>query len=99
MKCTRCHVDVSPAGVPVDQPGIPVNLTPLTTTTRERFEKAHAQSTCKSCHQAFEPFGFALESFDEMGRYRATENGIAINAAASAGPELKAADRKSAPAV
>jgi hypothetical protein len=52
-------------------------------TTRERFEKAHAQPACSSCHVAFEPFGFAFEHFDEAGRYRAKEGAYDINAAAT----------------
>jgi hypothetical protein len=35
-------------------------------------------------HQAFEPFGYAFEFFDETGRYRAEQNGFAIDAAATA---------------
>jgi hypothetical protein len=50
-------------------------------TTRERFEKLHVSSAfCKSCHGQFDPIGFGFEHFDEVGRYRATENGIAIDA-------------------
>jgi Protein of unknown function (DUF1588)/Protein of unknown function (DUF1592)/Protein of unknown function (DUF1595)/Protein of unknown function (DUF1587) len=53
-------------------------------TTRQRFESVHAQPGCSTCHQAFEPFGYAFEHFDETGRYRAKENGFDINAAATA---------------
>jgi len=56
---------------------------PPANTTRERFENAHAKAACKSCHQFFEPFGYAFEFFDETGRYRANEKTFAINAAAS----------------
>jgi hypothetical protein len=67
-----------PNGVP------PIDQAMTATTTRERFEKSHAQAPCKGCHQQFEPFGFGLESFDETGRYRATEKTFPINAAATA---------------
>jgi hypothetical protein len=53
-------------------------------TTRERFEKSHAQPGCSNCHQEFEPFGYAFEHFDETGRYRAKEGTFDINAAATA---------------
>lgn len=49
-------------------------------TTRERYEKQHiADPSCSSCHQNFDPSGFALEHFDEGGRYRVDEDGLAIN--------------------
>lgn len=69
---------------PKPPPIVPkIEDSPPANTTRERFENAHAQSSCKSCHQAFEPFGYAFEFFDETGRYRANEKGFAIDAAAS----------------
>lgn len=30
-------------------------------------------STCENCHRLLNPFGFALESFDALGRFRSTE--------------------------
>jgi hypothetical protein len=52
-----------------------------TKTTRERFEKQHAnQAPCNGCHVQFDPIGFGFEHFDEVGRYRANENGNAIDA-------------------
>lgn len=54
-------------------------------TTRERFEKIHsADSSCANCHAVFEPFGFALEDFDNAGVYRTMEGAFPIDAAASA---------------
>jgi hypothetical protein len=52
-----------------------------TKTTRERFEKQHAnQAPCNGCHVQFDPIGFSAEHFDEVGRYRDNENGNAIDA-------------------
>jgi len=48
-------------------------------TTRERYEEQHASGTCASCHKLFDPIGFGFEQFDEVGRYRADENGLAID--------------------
>jgi len=49
-------------------------------TTRQRYEQAHAvEAFCAGCHAQFDPLGFAFEHFDEMGRYRETENGLAID--------------------
>ncbi|MCH2109297.1 MAG: DUF1588 domain-containing protein [Polyangiaceae bacterium] len=54
---------------------------PEDATTREQFELFHATgTTCKNCHIAFEPFGFAFEEFDEAGVFRTTEKGKPIDA-------------------
>jgi hypothetical protein len=51
-------------------------------TTRQLFEEQHrVDATCVTCHSLMDPFGFALEHFDAIGRYRETENGLPINAA------------------
>ncbi|RYZ08039.1 MAG: DUF1592 domain-containing protein [Myxococcales bacterium] len=50
-----------------------------TLTTRERFAK-HAEIACATgCHAIFDPWGFALESFDSLGRYRTQEKGKPID--------------------
>src|SRR5690606_492848 len=36
---------------------------------------------CLSCHSLMDPFGFAMEPFDAIGRLRATDNGRPIDAA------------------
>lgn len=41
--------------------------------TRERFEAKTANATCAACHSHFNPFGFVLESFDALGRFRTEE--------------------------
>jgi len=64
----------------------PDNVPPLDTTTqvanvnttRDRYEKLHGlvngpTGSCATCHQFFDPIGFAFEHFDEGGRYRAKE--------------------------
>jgi hypothetical protein len=43
--------------------------------TRERFEMHSSNLLCASCHKVFDPAGFALENFDEVGRYRTMDNG------------------------
>lgn len=52
-----------------------------TKTTRQRFEESHSQGPCGACHKPFEPFGYVVESFDELGRYRSTDNGLPVNTA------------------
>ena len=39
----------------------------------------HAKGSCQSCHRLFDPIGFGFEHFDEGGRYRQDEGGLAIN--------------------
>src|SRR5262249_14442016 len=43
-------------------------------TTRERFaKKIEGNQVCATCHNQFTAIGFALESFDALGRYRSRE--------------------------
>jgi hypothetical protein len=69
-----------PANVPrIEEPQLGAK------TTRERFEDSHVSDpTCDSCLRYFDPIGFAFEHFDEVGRYRATEGGLAIDATGAA---------------
>lgn len=53
-------------------------------TTRQKYEEHHGKGACGACHAAFEPFGYTFEHFDETGRYRADEHGLAIDTAATA---------------
>ena len=41
-----------------------------TTTIREQLAKHRNSPVCNSCHRDIDPPGFALESFDVIGRYR-----------------------------
>jgi hypothetical protein len=54
-----------------------------TTTIREQLAKHRDQASCASCHAMMDPPGFALESFDVIGRwrdrYRSTEKGDGID--------------------
>lgn len=49
-------------------------------TTRQRFSEHSTNATCAGCHKLMDPIGFGLENFDALGRYRATEEGVAIDA-------------------
>ena len=42
-------------------------------TTRERVALQTSGVACQTCHTLINPLGFALEEFDEIGRYRTTE--------------------------
>jgi hypothetical protein len=72
-------------GVPPQPP--PPNVPALQETSadgkvlslRERMEGHRANPVCAGCHKVMDPIGFALESFDGVGRWRTTEEGAAIN--------------------
>jgi mono/diheme cytochrome c family protein len=72
-------------GVPPQPP--PPNIPPLedanvngkVLSLRERMEKHRANPVCAGCHKVMDPIGFALESFDGIGRWRSTEDGAHID--------------------
>ena len=55
-----------PPGIPGVEPDIRG-----ATTLRELLDKHRDSTTCRSCHQKIDPPGFALESFNPIGGYRA----------------------------
>lgn len=63
---------------PANIPALPPPMAGVTT-TRDRYEKQHVAESCRFCHKQFDPIGFTFEHFDEVGRYRADERGLAIN--------------------
>jgi hypothetical protein len=69
-------------GVPAPPDGVDITLPDATEaqTARERLAVHSADPTCAGCHQLMDPIGLALENFDAIGRYRATDNGIMIDA-------------------
>ncbi len=46
---------------------------------RERMEEHRANPACQGCHRLMDPIGFALETFDAVGKYRTTDNGSSID--------------------
>ncbi|HEY6080608.1 MAG TPA: DUF1592 domain-containing protein [Polyangiaceae bacterium] len=51
-----------------------------TKTQREQLELHRKNPVCAGCHKLFDPLGMGLEHLDPIGQYRATENGLAIDA-------------------
>ncbi len=51
-------------------------------TTRELYELHALDPVCNSCHELFDPLGFTLETFDEVGRFRSAQTGTAIDTTA-----------------
>lgn len=51
-----------------------------TQTRRKQLEMHRANPQCSGCHSLFDPLGLGLEHLDPIGKYRATENGLPIDA-------------------
>jgi len=71
-------------GTPPTPP--PPNVPPLKDNTegakqslRERMEQHRTNPVCAGCHKVMDPIGFALENFDAIGRWRAMDDGAAID--------------------
>ena len=63
--------------VPAPPPGVDTNLETapgsVPASIRKRLEQHRSNPTCASCHSVIDPVGFALENFDVIGGYRATD--------------------------
>jgi hypothetical protein len=67
-----------PKGVPVLPEEAPQGLT-----ERQLIERHSSDDACMKCHQRIDPFGFALEGFDAIGRARSKDAaGLSIDTAA-----------------
>src|SRR5690606_17895865 len=70
--------DIPPPGVEI--PPLPEPLP--NQTNRQRIDAITGPGTCgQGCHATYiNPLGYAFENYDPIGRYRTTDNGIAIDA-------------------
>jgi len=67
--------DPPPPDIPIPEPD-----TRGAKSIREIFEQHRSIESCNECHRSIDPLGFALESFDAIGRWRvAYESGVAID--------------------
>lgn len=53
---------------------------PLLKTTRQRLLAHQSNPVCAGCHKLMDPLGLSLENFNSGGEYRASENGVKIDA-------------------
>ncbi len=68
-----------PAGVPpLSKSAAPGKVTSI----REQIERHRANPACASCHARMDPYGFALENFDVMGRWRTNDRAGKVDASA-----------------
>jgi hypothetical protein len=47
---------------------------------RDRMQEHRANAVCAGCHRIMDPIGLALENFDGVGHWRATDSGFKIDA-------------------
>jgi hypothetical protein len=66
----------------IDPPAVMPALPPPSAggTTRQRFEQQDGSPCATTCHVASDPFGFAFENYDGIGRYRTMDNGLPVDA-------------------
>jgi Protein of unknown function (DUF1592)/Protein of unknown function (DUF1588)/Protein of unknown function (DUF1587)/Protein of unknown function (DUF1585)/Protein of unknown function (DUF1595) len=67
---------------PPDVPPLEEKPTAAARSVRERIEQHRANPACAGCHKIMDPIGLALENFDAIGRWRATDEGVTIDASA-----------------
>ncbi len=85
--------------VPQPPPGVETNIDGdgtqvITTSVRQRLEAHRKNPSCASCHNVFDPVGFALENFNAIGAWRERDgdskidaSGILMDGTRIAGPE------------
>lgn len=72
-----CNTRLKP---PPSVPSLEEPTPDMPMTTRARYEVAHVKNpSCSACHTQWDPIGFGFEHFDEVGRYREQEVGMAID--------------------
>lgn len=59
---------------PKDVPQLP-EIVPAGLTERQLITKHSSDPACANCHVRIDPYGFALESFDTIGRFREKDDG------------------------
>ena len=70
-----------PPPPPPDVPALPQEAAggkPLS--ARQQMQLHRSNAVCASCHARMDPLGFALENYDGVGKWRADEAGVPIDA-------------------
>jgi hypothetical protein len=69
------------------QAQVEAQLHDMTATERQKADFRGTTSPCSGCHLNFDQYGLALESFDAIGRYRASyPDGTAIDSSSTLPP-------------
>jgi hypothetical protein len=69
--------DVPPPPQGIEIPMLPPIMAGLS--TRARLTQHTTEPLCASCHQHIDPPGFALESYDQVGRFRTMDHGVPVD--------------------
>ena len=70
---------IPPTPPPPNVPALKENGDGKPLSLRERMEQHRADPVCAGCHKVMDPIGFALENFDGVGQWRATDDGSPID--------------------
>ena len=62
---------------PADVPDLPEKV-PENLTARQLIEKHSSAKECSKCHERIDPYGFALEQFDAIGRIRKKQQDTSV---------------------
>jgi hypothetical protein len=67
--------------LPPPPPGADALLPPAspTKTTRDRLVQHRQNAECAACHSLMDVLGYGFESFDDLGKFRTTENNVKID--------------------
>ncbi|MDY7227994.1 DUF1592 domain-containing protein [Hyalangium rubrum] len=68
-----------PPPPPANVPQLP-SSSPTAGSLRQRMEQHVSDPACSGCHQKMDPIGFALEHYDAIGAWRATDGQYTIDA-------------------
>jgi hypothetical protein len=72
---------------PPPPPGVETNLDEGTaakaTSMRQRLEQHRANPGCAACHSIMDPLGFALENFDNIGKWRDVDGKTPVDSTSS----------------
>ena len=84
-----CSFDI----VPPPGESTPVKNIPAGWSYRQALDATVASPTCAVCHSLIDPIGYAFEHYNPVGRWRDTDNGVAVDARGAAraltvGPDL-----------
>lgn len=71
-----CQPDIS---TPPSTPPLMPPPSDQPTTNRERSTATVSPDECQACHRYIDPFGFAFENFDGLGRERTLDNGLPVD--------------------
>jgi hypothetical protein len=69
-----------PSPPPTLDTSVPANDAESPVTNRELFEARTGTSECQGCHKSINGIGYGFEAFDSIGRFRAEDNGVPIDA-------------------